>query len=157
MPSATEARSDDDRPARRRAMEAFAASDAATLAAAWDRIAGTTGATSLRGPEAGLVMLRGRIGGAGAPFNLGEASVTRASVRLASGEVGHAMVLGRDTDHARLAAQFDAGWQRPDWRAAIEAQVIEPALCRQAAADLHSAEETEATRVDFFTMARGDD
>ncbi len=53
-------------------------------------------------------MRRGRIGG-GAPFNLGEACVARASVRLASGEVGHAMVLGRDTDHARLAAFFDAG------------------------------------------------
>nr|WP_269812739.1 phosphonate C-P lyase system protein PhnG [Aurantimonas marina] len=65
-------------------------------------------ATTLRAPEAGLVMRRGRIGG-GAPFNLGEACVARASVRLASGEVGHAMVLGRDTDHARLAAFFDAG------------------------------------------------
>ncbi|MEH6718743.1 MAG: phosphonate C-P lyase system protein PhnG [Aurantimonas endophytica] len=146
-----------DQTARRRAMGAFAASDAPTLAAAWDAIAGETTATSLRGPEAGLVMLRGRIGGGGAPFNLGEASVTRASVRLASGEVGHAMVLGRDTDHARLAAQLDAGWQRDDWREAIEAQVVEPALERQAAADRHSAEETEATRVDFFTMVRGDD
>ena len=42
----------------------------------------------LRTAETGLVMLRGRIGGDGAPFNLGEATVTRAAVRLASGEVG---------------------------------------------------------------------
>ncbi|MEF2549848.1 phosphonate C-P lyase system protein PhnG [Aurantimonas sp. A2-1-M11] len=157
MPSSAEPCPDTAQPARRRAMEAFAASDAPTLAAAWDAIAGETTVTSLRGPEAGLVMLRGRIGGSGAPFNLGEASVTRASVRLASGEVGHAMVLGRDTDHVRLAAQLDAGWQREDWRAAIEAAVVEPALRRQAEADLRSAEETEATRVDFFTMVRGDD
>ncbi|MEX6508040.1 phosphonate C-P lyase system protein PhnG [Jiella sp. M17.18] len=142
---------------RRRAMEAFAAADPAALAAAWTRLAGDTQAAMLRGPEAGLVMLRGRIGGGGAPFNLGEASVARASVRLATGEVGHAMVLGRDLDHARLAALFDAGWQRPDWREAIEADVIVPALAAQAEADRKAAEETEATRVDFFTMVRGDD
>jgi len=142
---------------RRRAMEAFAAADPSELAEVWRDVAGDMPATILRGPEAGLVMLRGRIGGGGAPFNLGEASVARASVRLASGEVGHAMVLGRDTDHARLAALFDAGWQRADWRAAIEAGVVEPTLRRKVEADRKSAEETEATRVDFFTMVRGDD
>jgi alpha-D-ribose 1-methylphosphonate 5-triphosphate synthase subunit PhnG len=149
--------SDPRRPARRRAMEAFAASDARTLATAWDAIAGEVPVTSLRGPEVGLVMLQGRIGGSGAPFNIGEASVTRASMRLASGEVGHAMIMGRDADHARLAAQLDAGWQRDDWRAAIEAMVVGPALARREEADRRSAEETEATRVDFFTMVRGDE
>ena len=54
----------------------------------------------LRAAESGLVMVRGRIGGDGAPFNLGEATVTRATVRLASGEVGFAYVLGRDRDLA---------------------------------------------------------
>ena len=34
----------------------------------------------LRPVETGLVMLRGRIGGDVAPFNLGEATVTRATV-----------------------------------------------------------------------------
>ncbi|MCB8837791.1 phosphonate C-P lyase system protein PhnG [Aurantimonas sp. VKM B-3413] len=138
-------------------MEAFAAADPALLSEAWSRLAGGMAATMLRGPEAGLVMLRGRIGGGGAPFNIGEASVARASVRLSSGEVGHAMVLGRDLDHARLAALFDAGWQRPDWRDAIEVEVIAPALEARDAADCKTAEETEATRVDFFTMVRGDD
>src|SRR2546429_5457117 len=42
----------------------------------------------LREPENGLVMVRGRIGGDGAPFNLGEAAGTRAPVRLATGEGG---------------------------------------------------------------------
>ncbi|MCQ8781247.1 phosphonate C-P lyase system protein PhnG [Mangrovibrevibacter kandeliae] len=143
--------------ARRRAMEAFAAADTQALLAAWQRIAGRLEASALRGPEAGLIMLRGRIGGGGAPFNLGEASVARASVRLASGEVGHAMVLGRDAEHARLAALFDAGWQRADWRGRIETEVIAPTLVALAEADRLSAEETEATRVDFFTMLRGED
>ena len=114
-------------------------------------------AVTVRGPEVGLVMLRGRIGGDGSPFNLGEATVTRASVRLTSGEVGHAIVLGRDTAKARLAAHLDALWQRDDWRSRVEATVVGPAIAAEAAADRVLAEETAATRVDFFTMVRGED
>src|SRR5215470_1784224 len=58
----------------------------------------------LRAPEIGLVMLHGRIGGDGAAFNLGEATVTRAAVQIASGEVGFAYILGRDQQKARLSA-----------------------------------------------------
>lgn len=143
--------------ARQRAIGAFAAAATPVLAEGWCSIGGGMAAMPVRGPEAGLVMLRGRIGGGGAPFNLGEASVTRATVRLASGEVGHAMVLGRDADKARLAATLDAAWQRPDWRAAIEAQIVDPVLAAQAEDDREAAEETQATRVDFFTVVRGDD
>ena len=78
-------------------------------------------------------MLRGRMGGGGAAFNLGEASVVRATVKLGSGEVGHAVVLGRDTEHARRAAHLDALWQRPDWRGRIEEECVEPALEAEAA------------------------
>ena len=41
----------------------------------------------VRGPEQGLVMVRGRTGAVGAPFNLGEMTVTRCSVRLADGTI----------------------------------------------------------------------
>ena len=142
---------------RRRAMAAFAIADTALLASAWQAFGGAVPATRLRGPEAGLVMLRGRIGGGGAPFNLGEASVTRATVRLPSGEVGHAMVLGRDLERAELAATFDAAFQRAEWRERIAAEIVEPVLAAQAEDDLQRAEETQATRVDFFTVVRGED
>ncbi|PTW62485.1 alpha-D-ribose 1-methylphosphonate 5-triphosphate synthase subunit PhnG [Breoghania corrubedonensis] len=112
-------------------------------------------AESLRGPEAGLIMLRGRAGGGGAPFNLGEATVARATVRLSSGEVGFSCVLGRDLEKARLAALFDALWQR-------EAEVVDMHLLtlvreRLAGQIERTAEETAATRVNFFTMIRGED
>src|SRR3954471_3316307 len=77
-------------------------------------IAGRLGAIAvpahenLREAENGLVMVRGRIGGDGAPFNLGEATVSRAAVRLASGEVGFGYVLGRDREKARMIALCDA-------------------------------------------------
>ncbi len=80
----------------------------------------------LRGPETGLVTVRGRIGGGGAPFNVGEATVTRATVRLASGEVGHCYALGRDRQKAKLAAIVDALWQDPAHRDEIETRIIAP-------------------------------
>ena len=51
---------------------------------------------SIRAPEIGAVMVRGRVGGAGDAFNLGEMTVTRCSLRLACGAVGHGYVQGRD-------------------------------------------------------------
>ncbi|MBE1208250.1 phosphonate C-P lyase system protein PhnG [Aminobacter carboxidus] len=111
----------------------------------------------LRGPETGLVSVRGRIGGGGAPFNFGEATVTRATVRLPSGEIGHAYALGRDKQKARLSAIADALWQNPERRADIEDKIIAPLRAAQAQADATSRAETAATKVDFFTMVRGED
>jgi alpha-D-ribose 1-methylphosphonate 5-triphosphate synthase subunit PhnG len=110
----------------------------------------------LRPAESGLVMLRGRVGGEGAAFNVGEASVTRAAVRLADGIEGHAYQLGRDKAKARLAAVIDAFWQRPSSREKVEAALapIADRLAREARE--HEAR-TAATRVTFFTMTRGED
>ena len=74
----------------------------------------------LRATETGLVMLRGRIGGDGDRFNVGEATVTRAAVQIASGEVGFAYILGRDQKKARLCAVCDALWQSKKYREAVE-------------------------------------
>ena len=149
-----------DAEGRRQAMAAFAQGEAGFLAEAWERMAGGRLALPVRGPEVGLVMIRGRMGGGGAPFNLGEASVTRASVRLddAAGAItGHAMIMGRDLDKARFAASLDALWQIEGERARVEAEVVTPIMARLAESDAKRAEETAATRVDFFTMVRGDD
>jgi alpha-D-ribose 1-methylphosphonate 5-triphosphate synthase subunit PhnG len=111
----------------------------------------------LRAAESGLVMVRGRIGGDGAPFNLGEATVTRATVRLASGEVGFAYILGRDRDKARLCAVCDALWQNETHRDAVERRVLAPIRARLDAERTRRSAETAATRVDFFTLVRGED
>ncbi|QFI68608.1 phosphonate C-P lyase system protein PhnG [Sinorhizobium alkalisoli] len=141
---------------RRDAMRLLARATRAELATAWQAIADKPEVAAVRGPETGLVMVRGRIGGGGNPFNLGEATVTRATVRLSSGEIGHGQLLGTDKECARLAAIFDAIYQNPAYKPAVEA------LHRQIAARLlaeerRKAEETAATRVDFFTMVRGED
>jgi alpha-D-ribose 1-methylphosphonate 5-triphosphate synthase subunit PhnG len=143
---------------RRRAMGALACMPAPLLAERYETLAAAApAALPVRGPDIGLVMLRGRAGGGGAAFNLGEASVVRATVRLSSGEVGHAVVLGRDTAHARMAAHLDALWQCPVWRDRVEDEVVRPGLAAAEAESRRRAEETEATRVDFFTLVRGED
>jgi phosphonate C-P lyase system protein PhnG len=151
-------RMDDDHDARRRTVMAIlAGAEGAAIARLAADAALDLDAQPLRGPETGLVTVRGRIGGGGAPFNVGEATVTRASVRLASGTVGHAYALGRDGDKARLSAILDALWQQPDTRGRVETAVVAPLAAAREAERTVRRSETEATRVDFFTMVRGED
>ncbi len=142
---------------RKRAISAFAQAPDRFLEDMWAELSGGRDLRPVRGPDVGLVMIRGRTGGGGTPFNLGEASVTRASVRLTDGTVGHAMILGRDVEKARHAAGFDALWQVPEARDAVETHVVAEIERRLGEADSEKAEETAATRVDFFTMVRGED
>ncbi|AUX79689.1 phosphonate C-P lyase system protein PhnG [Sinorhizobium fredii] len=141
---------------RKEGMRLLARATLAELTAAWEAIADKPDVAPVRGPETGLVMVRGRIGGGGDPFNLGEATVSRATVRLSTGEVGHGQMLGTDKERARYAAIFDALFQHDAHRRAVEAlhRLIAARLDRQ---DQRKAEETAATRVDFFTMVRGED
>lgn len=142
--------------ARRAAMALAGAATLDELREALARADLTTEAEDLRAPETGLVMARGRIGGDGRAFNVGEATVTRAAVRLPSGETGFAYHLGRDRLRARLAAILDAHWQRADGREAVEAALAAVAERRAGEADA-TARRVAATRVNFFTLARGED
>ena len=108
----------------------------------------------LRGPEIGLVMVRGRAGGDGAAFNLGEMTVTRCAVRLEDGRVGHAYVAGRDARQAELAALVDALLLDDAARPAIAEAVIEPLAAAQEARRMAEARRAAATRVQFFTMTQ---
>lgn len=112
-------------------------------------------ATDVRGVESGLVMLRGRMGGDGRPFNLGEASVTRAAIRLDDGRLGFAYQFGRDREKARSAALLDALWQGAE-RNAVE-KALAPISARLAANAGRKARQVAATKVEFFTMVRGED
>jgi len=139
---------------RRRAMAVLADTPTGEIEA---QLSGVTvpAHEDLRLPENGLVMLRGRIGGDGAPFNLGEATVTRAAVRLASGETGFAYVLGRDPKKAKLIAVCDALIQSKDSKRVIDA-VIVPLEAAMQARRRQVDVETAATRVNFFTLVRGE-
>jgi alpha-D-ribose 1-methylphosphonate 5-triphosphate synthase subunit PhnG len=140
---------------RKAAMAVLAHADAADIAARLDTIA-VPAHENLREPENGLVMVRGRIGGDGAPFNLGEATVSRAAVRLSTGEVGFGYTLGRDGQKARMIALCDALIQNDDHAGPVETQVLAPLRAAIASERNRKATETAATRVDFYTMVRGE-
>jgi alpha-D-ribose 1-methylphosphonate 5-triphosphate synthase subunit PhnG len=108
----------------------------------------------LRRPEAGLAMVRARAGGSGEKFNLGEMTVTRCALRLESGASGVAYVQGRDPRKAELAALADALLQTPAAAERVEAELIGPIRSHLDARAASMQRKAQATRVDFFTLAR---
>ena len=150
-------RGTDAASSRREAFAVLAAAPSEDLVKLWRESGLPDEATLLRGPETGLVALRGRIGGGGSPFNFGEATVTRASVKLPTGEIGHSYALGRDREKARISATVDALRQRPEFAPVVESRILEPLARRLRERDERRRTEIAATRVEFFTMVRGED
>lgn len=110
----------------------------------------------IRAPEVGMTLVRGRMGGTGAAFNLGEMTVTRCVVRLGDGRTGYSYVAGRDKRHAELAALADAhlqGAQQQHWLS----ELIEPLAAEQQASRARADADTATTQVEFFTLVRGED
>lgn len=102
-------------------------------------------------------MVRGRAGGVGEKFNFGEMTMTRCSVQLEDGFVGHGFVAGRDTRHAELVAVFDAVLQNPKLGTPLKSKLIpdlEASIEKRKSAAVQKA---DGTKVDFFTMVRGED
>ena len=141
---------------RQRWLGVLAAADTASLETAWSQLDSVPRFEPLRGPEVGLAMLRGRAGGTGRRFNLGEMTVTRCAIRLEDGTLGVGYVTGRRPRHAELVALFDALLQDPVRRPRLDTEVIAPAERAQREARRQAEAKTAATRVEFFTMVRGD-
>jgi alpha-D-ribose 1-methylphosphonate 5-triphosphate synthase subunit PhnG len=137
-------------------MAVLAKASAETIEPLWNSLSEIPRWTCIRPPEVGMVMVRARAGGSGQRFNMGEMTVTRCVVRLDDGEIGHAYVAGRDTRHAELAAVIDALMQQPSHRDAVDRNVVRPLATAQAEARDRNVRRTAATKVDFFTMVRGD-
>ncbi|HEX9857947.1 MAG TPA: phosphonate C-P lyase system protein PhnG [Paracoccaceae bacterium] len=110
----------------------------------------------LRAPEVGAVMVQGRTGATGAPFNLGEMTVTRCTLQIEGGAVGHAHVQGRDKAHATRAALVDALMQTGAAEA-LRVAVLDVLEREEAALRAERAARAAATRVEFFTLVRGED
>ena len=142
---------------RRRWMGVLARARRAELEQAWRALAAPPAYTHLRKPETGLVLVRGRAGGTGSAFNLGEMTMTRCAVRVETAArrlIGLSFVAGRDVRHAELAAVFDALLQDPQRTAEIESAVVAPIEARLAAERRTQASAVAATKVDFFTLVR---
>lgn len=149
-------KSDHDTRNRQRRLAALARAERATLEDALGRLEPAPCYDVVKPAETGLVMVRGRAGGSGAPFNLGEMTVTRCVVRGADGALGVGYVAGRDRRKAELVAIFDALLQDPARTEQLESDVIAPAEQHRRERRDHVLARAAATRVDFFTVVRGE-
>ena len=144
---------DAETTARQRWMAVLARASATEIRLLLEKCPALPAWRKLRGPETGLVMVRGRAGGGGAPFNLGEMTVTRCSIRTDAGSVGHAYVAGRDHEVATLAAVIDAFLQEPPLAATLRERVIAPLAQAQQDRRETTSRKAAATQVQFFTLA----
>ena len=145
----------DDVP-RKRWLGVLARSSAPALEQALASMGQTLHIEQVRPAEPGMVMLRGRVGGTGDAFNLGEASVTRCALRVGSGPLGVGYTLGRNRRKAELIAIFDALLQDDARQAQIQRDVIEPLALQQAAQRDAASRSAATSKVEFFTMVRGE-
>ena len=145
-----------DTATRQRWMSVLSHSDPANIAEKMVALNIIADYKTIRAPETGLVQLQGRMGGTGERFFAGDATLTRAAVRLSNGTVGYSWVLGRDKAHAERCAVIDALMQQPAHFQTLLETLITPLEADRTARIAARQAEINASRVDFFTLVRGD-
>jgi alpha-D-ribose 1-methylphosphonate 5-triphosphate synthase subunit PhnG len=138
-------------------MAALALAPETRLREAWESLSDQPQYKIVRGPETGLVMVRARAGNSGERFNLGEMTVTRCTVNVGDGVMGHAFITGLNHEHARLAAVFDALLQLPGRGEVLRRTLISPLQKERQRHLARRKGEVQSSRVDFFTLVRGDE
>lgn len=131
----------------------LARSSTETLSACLAAAPPLPGYSLLRGPEIGMSMVRGRAGGGGTAFNLGEMTVARCSIRDESGRIGHGYAAGRDTKHVELIARLDAALQDTSLYPAYEQAVLIPLAGTEQVRREALAAKAAATDVQFLTLS----
>ena len=109
----------------------------------------------LRTPEIGSIMAQGRMGVTGDKFNIGEVTITRCSLKLNCGTVGHSYVQGRSKKKAEISALCDALMQT-EMSNEINKSIIIPLEKIKKNNKDKILSKAEATKVDFFTLVRGE-
>lgn len=146
----------DQNRSRRRWMGLLAKASSAEIDMIWSHLSPPPSYSLMRRPEIGLMMVQGRIGGDGQAFNLGEMTVTRCSVRLEGGIVGHAWIAGRVPLQAERAAVLDALLQQDRTPDGVMAEALDRLERSQAERRAENSRKAAATKVEFFTMVRGE-
>lgn len=110
----------------------------------------------IRASETGLMQIQARMGGTGNRFFAGDTTITRTVVRLASGTLGYSYLLGRNKKHAEQCAVIDALLQEQHHFQTLMETLIAPLEAERDALLATRRAEVNASRVDFFTLVRGD-
>ncbi|MBN9930740.1 phosphonate C-P lyase system protein PhnG [Pantoea agglomerans] len=141
---------------RQRWLSVLAHSSGALLETHWQALNLQPAFTLIRPAEIGLTRLQARMGATGKRFVMGDATVTRAVVQLSDGTLGYSYLLGRDKAHAERCALLDALLQQPETRQLLEEKIITPLAAWRDEQRQLRAREIASSKVDFFTLVRGD-
>lgn len=144
-------------PQRKQWMSVLARTSFSALQSGWQALQLTPEYQLIRAPEIGLAQVRARMGATGRQFNLGDVTITRAVVKLNSGELGYSYLRGRNKPHAELAALIDALMQTRDGHEVLDKGLIAPLAAQRAEQEAAARQQVAASKVDFFTMVRGED
>ncbi|PWK96722.1 methylphosphonate degradation complex subunit PhnG [Pantoea allii] len=142
--------------ARQHWLSVLAYSSAAELDAHWQPLNLKPEFTLIRPAEIGLTRLQARMGATGKRFVVGDATVTRAVVRLNDGTLGYSYLLGRDKAHAERCALMDALLQQTETGELLQEKIITPLAASREEQRQLRAREIASSKVDFFTLVRGD-
>ncbi|UUM32359.1 phosphonate C-P lyase system protein PhnG [Vibrio japonicus] len=126
------------------------------LSKLWEAFSDKPSYKYLRATESGLVQVRGKLGNTGDRFNMGDMTMTRASVALENGLNGFAYVQGRNKQHADIGAVIDALMQS-DLAPTVNELILSPLNQARIERRRTETEQTLKTKVDFFTLVRGED
>ena len=141
---------------RQRWLKILVKSDVDRLESAWRQVPEKPEYRYLRRPETGMIMVQARTGGDGRRFNLGEMTITRCMVKTEAGLIGCGHVRGGDHRHVELVALFDALLQDARYRSILLKSVISELETDQKKQKERISKKSAATKVDFFTMVRGE-
>jgi len=156
QPKVSRVLDDGDNKARQRWMGILARASSAEIASLIARVKEPPSYEIIKRSETGTLMLEGRAGGAGQRFNMGEATMTRCVIRLSDGTMGFSYALGRDRKKAEQSAVLDALLQNVTPSAEILHAGIEAIARTQLEARDRASRKAAATKVNFFTLVRGD-
>ncbi len=107
-------------------------------------------------PETGMIMVQAKADGSNGRFNLGEVTVSRCVLEVKKKYMGTSWVMGSDLRHAELAALFDGMLQDPVTHDKLAATLIKQLRIKQTAKNERLAQDAADTRVEFFTLKRGE-
>ena len=141
---------------RQRWMSVLAHSRPDELLAHWPTLNLSPQFERIRAAETGLTQLQGRMGGTGKRFVMGDMTITRAVIQLDGGVYGYSYVSGRNKPHAELCAVIDALLQMQGMDELLHKRVIAPLAALQQERRQQRAREVASSRVDFFTLVRGE-
>lgn len=137
-------------------MSVLARADWADIEHRWKSVGIDLPYTILREPEIGLAQIRGKMANKGDVFNVGDTTITRASVQFKNDVVGHCYTMGRNLDKALTCAVIDGVLQHDQHNQVVMDAVIAPLQQAFIEKRKHRKQEIETSKVDFFTLVRGD-